>query len=135
MRSCQAKENFVSRAEVAPRVHQRREFHHPPRQQGASYLMSPQPTVVMVTTAHQKASGMLLKQERSEPASAKYTAEEKSTTPASDNKHVTDDTLVQLEEPTRSTFLRQLAPRPNSLQPSLGEKEHLPGSWASEPPK
>lgn len=35
----------------------------------------------MVTTAHQKASGILLKKEFSEPASAKYTALEKSTTP------------------------------------------------------
>ncbi|KAG8279864.1 hypothetical protein J6590_019032 [Homalodisca vitripennis] len=41
----------------------------------------PAPTVVMVTTAHQNASGMDLKKEFSEPASAKYTALENSTTP------------------------------------------------------
>jgi len=35
----------------------------------------------MVTTAHQNASGMDLKKEFSEPASAKYTALENSTTP------------------------------------------------------
>jgi hypothetical protein len=35
----------------------------------------------MVTTAHQNASGIDLKKEFSEPASAKYTALEKSTTP------------------------------------------------------
>jgi hypothetical protein len=36
-----------------------------------SYVMSPYPTVVMVTTAHQKPSGMDLKCECGEPASAK----------------------------------------------------------------
>lgn len=46
-----------------------------------SYLMSPYPTVVMVTTAHQNASGMDLKNDWSEPASAKYTVLENSTTP------------------------------------------------------
>lgn len=45
------------------------------------YLMSPYPTVVMVTTAHQKASGMDLKKDISEPASAKYTALENRMTP------------------------------------------------------
>jgi hypothetical protein len=39
------------------------------------------PTIV--TTAHQKASGMDLKKELSLPASAKYTADEKRTTPGS----------------------------------------------------
>lgn len=43
--------------------------------------MSPYPTVVIVTTAHQNASGMDLKKLFSLPASAKYTAEENSTTP------------------------------------------------------
>lgn len=43
--------------------------------------MSPYPTVVMVTTAHQNASGMDLKNDWSEPASAKYTVLENSTTP------------------------------------------------------
>jgi hypothetical protein len=43
--------------------------------------MSPYPTVVIVTTAHQKASGILLKKLNSLPASAKYTAELKRTTP------------------------------------------------------
>lgn len=47
--------------------------------------MSPYPTVVMVTTAHQNASGIDLKKEFSLPASAKYTADEKSTTPKIDN--------------------------------------------------
>lgn len=46
-----------------------------------SYVMSPYPTVVIVTTAHQNASGMDLKKLFSLPASAKYTAEENSTTP------------------------------------------------------
>lgn len=45
------------------------------------YLISPQPTVVIVTTAHQKASGIDLKKDWSEPASAKYTADENSITP------------------------------------------------------
>lgn len=45
------------------------------------YVMSPYPTVVMVTTAHQKPSGMDLKWECGEPASAKYTVLENSTTP------------------------------------------------------
>lgn len=43
--------------------------------------MSPYPTVVIVTTAHQNASGMDLKNDTSAPASAKYTADEKRTTP------------------------------------------------------
>jgi hypothetical protein len=47
--------------------------------------MSPYPTVVIVTTAHQKASGIDLKNEFSEPASAKYTADEKRTTPINKN--------------------------------------------------
>lgn len=46
-----------------------------------AYVISPYPTVVIVTTAHQNASGIDLKKEFSLPASAKYTAEEKSTTP------------------------------------------------------
>lgn len=41
------------------------------RNEIGSYVMSPYPTVVMVTTAHQKASGMDLKKEFSLPASAK----------------------------------------------------------------
>lgn len=45
--------------------------------------MSPYPTVVMVTTAHQNASGIDLKKLFSLPASAKYTADENSTTPLS----------------------------------------------------
>ena len=36
----------------------------------------------MVTTAHQKASGMDLKKDISVPASAKYTADENRTTPS-----------------------------------------------------
>ena len=47
----------------------------------SAYTMSPYPTVVIVTTAHQKASGMDLNKELSEPASAKYTALENRTTP------------------------------------------------------
>ncbi len=43
--------------------------------------MSPYPTVVMVTTAHQNASGIDLKKDISAPASAKYTADENRTTP------------------------------------------------------
>ena len=46
-----------------------------------TYDMSPYPTVVMVTTAHQKPSGMDLKLDWGEPASAKYTVLEKRTTP------------------------------------------------------
>lgn len=46
------------------------------------YLISPYPTVVIVTTAHQNASGIDLKNDISAPASAKYTADEKSTTPS-----------------------------------------------------
>lgn len=49
--------------------------------QGGTYDMSPYPTVVIVTTAHQKPSGMDLKLECEDPASAKYTLLEKSTTP------------------------------------------------------
>lgn len=45
--------------------------------------MSPYPTVVIVTTAHQNASGMDLKKLFSLPASAKYTADENRTTPLS----------------------------------------------------
>lgn len=52
-----------------------------------SYVMSPQPTVVMVTTAHQNASGMDLKKLFSLPASAKYTADENSTTPLRTSTH------------------------------------------------
>ena len=36
-----------------------------------AYVMSPYPTVVIVTTAHQNASGIDLKKELSLPASAK----------------------------------------------------------------
>ncbi|KAF3859734.1 hypothetical protein F7725_022133 [Dissostichus mawsoni] len=43
--------------------------------------MSPYPTVVMETTAHQKASGMLEKPESGSSVSAKYTALEKRMTP------------------------------------------------------
>lgn len=46
-----------------------------------SYVMSPYPTVVIVTTAHQNASGIDLKKLFSLPASAKYTADENRTTP------------------------------------------------------
>ena len=46
-----------------------------------TYDISPYPTVVMVTTAHQKPSGMDLKLDWGEPASAKYTVLEKRTTP------------------------------------------------------
>ena len=46
-----------------------------------TYDMSPYPTVVMVTTAHQKPSGMDLKLDWGEPASAKYTVLENRTTP------------------------------------------------------
>lgn len=45
------------------------------------YLISPYPTVVIVTTAHQNASGIDLKNDISAPASAKYTTEENRTTP------------------------------------------------------
>jgi len=38
---------------------------------GSGYLMSPYPTVVMVTTAHQNAPGIDLKYDISEPDSAK----------------------------------------------------------------
>lgn len=47
--------------------------------------MSPYPTVVMVTTAHQNEAGIDLKNEFSFPASAKYTTDEKSTTPKINN--------------------------------------------------
>ena len=43
--------------------------------------MSPYPTVVMVTTAHQNPSGILLKCEAALPASAKYTVLLNNTTP------------------------------------------------------
>lgn len=43
--------------------------------------ISPYPTVVIVTTAHQNESGIDLNCELSFPASAKYTADEKRTTP------------------------------------------------------
>lgn len=49
--------------------------------------MSPYPTVVIVTTAHQNASGMDLKKLFSLPASAKYTADENSTTPLRTSTH------------------------------------------------
>ena len=48
--------------------------------------MSPYPTVVMVTTAHQNASGIDLNKELSDPASAKYTALEKRTTPVTQHR-------------------------------------------------
>ena len=43
--------------------------------------MSPYPTVVMVTTAHQKPSGIDLNMELAMPASAKYTVLLNRTTP------------------------------------------------------
>lgn len=46
----------------------------------------------MVTTAHQNASGMDLKKEFSLPASAKYTADENSTTPANNTTSSTTST-------------------------------------------
>lgn len=52
-----------------------------------SYVISPYPTVVIVTTAHQNASGIDLKKLFSLPASAKYTAEENSTTPLRTSTH------------------------------------------------
>lgn len=67
------------------------------------YLMSPYPTVVIVTTAHQKASGMDLKKESSDPASAKYTALENNITPET----VLSSTItfrVQLELPSQLHF-------------------------------
>ena len=46
-----------------------------------TYDISPYPTVVMVTTAHQKPSGIDLKWDSGDPASQKYTVLEKRTTP------------------------------------------------------
>ncbi|MPC87465.1 hypothetical protein E2C01_082328 [Portunus trituberculatus] len=61
----------------------------------------------MVTTAHQNASGMLLKQERSDPASAKYTADENNTTP------------VTTQPGTWSPLLRSPPSLPPSQQTTL----------------
>lgn len=47
----------------------------------STYDISPQPTVVIVTTAHQKPSGIDLKWDFGDPASQKYTVLEKRTTP------------------------------------------------------
>ena len=49
--------------------------------------MSPYPTVVMVTTAHQNPSGIDLNWDLGDPASAKYTVLENSTTPAQGSKN------------------------------------------------
>ena len=46
-----------------------------------TYDISPYPTVVMVTTAHQNPSGIDLKCDSGDPASQKYTVLEKRTTP------------------------------------------------------
>ena len=46
-----------------------------------TYDISPYPTVVIVTTAHQKPSGIDLKWDSGDPASQKYTVLEKRTTP------------------------------------------------------
>ena len=55
--------------------------------------ISPYPTVVMVTTAHQKPSGMDLKWEAGEPASAKYTVLLNNTTPVHQTKKMIKWTL------------------------------------------
>ena len=47
----------------------------------STYDISPQPTVVIVTTVHQKPSGIDLKWDFGDPASQKYTVLEKRTTP------------------------------------------------------
>lgn len=60
--------------------------------------MSPYPTVVIVTTAHQNASGMDLKKLFSLPASAKYTADENSTTPLSTRTRIQWGTRGEREE-------------------------------------
>ena len=52
-----------------------------------TYDISPYPTVVMVTTAHQNPSGMDLKCDAGFPASAKYTVLENRTTPINNNKY------------------------------------------------
>ena len=52
--------------------------------------ISPYPTVVMVTTAHQNPSGIDLKWEAGEPASAKYTVLLNKTTPGRHNKSQRD---------------------------------------------
>lgn len=58
--------------------------------------MSPYPTVVIVTTAHQNASGIDLKNDCSEPASAKYTALENSITPETGNTYnIVDNTSTK----------------------------------------
>ena len=46
-----------------------------------TYVISPYPTVVMVTTAHQNPSGIDLNWDFGDPASAKYTVLENNTTP------------------------------------------------------
>ena len=46
-----------------------------------TYDISPYPTVVMVTTAHQNPSGIDWKWDSGDPASEKYTVLEKSITP------------------------------------------------------
>ena len=48
----------------------------------------------MVTTAHQNASGIDLKNDTSAPASAKYTTDENSTTPVTVFFFLTDSTFV-----------------------------------------
>ena len=58
--------------------------------------ISPYPTVVMVTTAHQKPSGMDLKWEAGEPASAKYTVLLNNTTPGREtNNNMVRGAMVQ----------------------------------------
>lgn len=59
----------------------------------------------MVTTAHQKASGIDLKNDISVPASAKYTADEKRTTPWSGNVSISKYFLVIFELKKKNFFL------------------------------
>ena len=66
--------------------------------------ISPYPTVVMVTTAHQNPSGIDLKWEAGEPASAKYTVLLNKTTPGRDTTMVREAMWHSLSSVFRINF-------------------------------
>lgn len=88
--------------------------------------MSPYPTVVMVTTAHQNASGIDLKNDWSEPASAKYTVLENSTTPGKQHaQRQCRCPLKRYHTYTRqgSNMKKQTVPKENEIAISVRAKK------------